>query len=104
MLRSQKRPVARFVIRTIATGAGTVMTSVAVFAIRGYQAMIRPWLVGACKFHPTCSEYAVEALHTHGPWRGAWLAVRRLARCHPFSPGGLDPVPEPESRGSSAAT
>ncbi len=61
--------------------------------IRCYQAMIRPWLIGSCKFYPTCSEYAAEALHTHGLWRGGRLAARRLFRCHPFGPGGIDPVP-----------
>jgi putative membrane protein insertion efficiency factor len=71
-----------------------VVTVAAVFLIRCYQAMIRPFLIGACKFHPTCSEYAIEAFYTHGPWRGSILAVRRLVRCHPFSPGGIDPVPE----------
>lgn len=61
--------------------------------IRCYQAMIRPWLIGSCKFYPTCSEYAAEALHTHGLWQGGCLAARRLIRCHPFGPGGIDPVP-----------
>jgi putative membrane protein insertion efficiency factor len=61
--------------------------------IRCYQAMIRPHLIGTCKFCPTCSEYAIEALRTHGLLRGSALAVRRILRCRPFSPGGLDPVP-----------
>lgn len=65
--------------------------------IRCYQGMVRPLLGGSCKFHPTCSEYAVEALHEHGFGRGLWLAARRLVRCHPFGRGGLDPV---EKRGS----
>lgn len=60
--------------------------------IRAYQGMVRPHLVGSCKFCPTCSEYAVEALTTLGFRRGAWIAVKRLLRCHPFSRGGLDPV------------
>ena len=64
--------------------------------IRGYQAMIRPLLIGSCKFYPTCSEYAIEALQLHGLWRGSWLAVRRICRCHPFTPGGIDPVPKPK--------
>lgn len=63
-----------------------------VFLIRAYQGMIRPFLVGACKFHPTCSEYAIQALHAHGLRRGLWLAITRVMRCHPFSPGGIDPV------------
>lgn len=63
-----------------------------VFGIRFYQAMIRPLLIGSCKFCPTCSEYAVEALQVHGPWRGSLMALRRIARCHPFTRGGIDPV------------
>lgn len=65
-----------------------------VFLIRCYQGMVRPLLVGSCKFCPTCSEFALEAIQTHGPWRGMGLAARRLLRCHPFSPGGIDPVPQ----------
>lgn len=61
--------------------------------IRAYQFAIRPLLAGSCKFIPSCSEYAVEALQRHGPWRGAWLSVRRVLRCHPWSRGGFDPVP-----------
>ena len=57
--------------------------------------MIRPLLIGSCKFCPTCSEYAIEALRIHGLWRGSWLAIRRICRCHPFGPGGIDPVPDP---------
>jgi len=55
--------------------------------------MIRPHLIGTCKFCPTCSEYAIEALRTHGLLRGIALAFWRILRCHPFSAGGLDPVP-----------
>jgi putative membrane protein insertion efficiency factor len=61
--------------------------------IRCYQSVLRPLLVGSCKFYPTCSEYAIEALLKHGLWRGTLLALRRLLRCHPFGPGGYDPVP-----------
>ena len=68
-----------------------------VLVVRCYQGMIRPHLVGSCKFLPTCSEYAIEALRTHGPLAGTLLALRRLARCHPFTPGHLDPVPPPTS-------
>lgn len=65
----------------------------ALAAIRGYQLTLSPFIGGQCRFYPTCSHYAVEAIERHGPWRGGWLAVRRLGRCHPFHPGGVDPVP-----------
>ena len=64
-----------------------------VVAIRGYQRFISPGLPPACRFHPSCSAYAATAIERHGALRGLWLAVRRLARCHPFHPGGIDPVP-----------
>ena len=68
---------------------------IAVFLIRCYQAMIRPHLIGSCKFYPSCSEYGIEALQVHGICRGVILTVRRICRCHPFSAGGFDPVPLP---------
>lgn len=61
--------------------------------LKAYRYFISPWLGNRCRFHPSCSEYAAEALQKHGPWRGGWLAVRRLGRCHPFTSGGFDPVP-----------
>ena len=61
--------------------------------IRGYQLVIRPVLPRACRFEPSCSEYARLALIEHGFARGLWLAVRRIGRCHPFHPGGVDPPP-----------
>jgi len=61
--------------------------------VRGYQLTISPVLPPACRFTPTCSQYALEAIQRYGAVRGAWLATRRLARCHPFHPGGFDPVP-----------
>ncbi|MCP4247059.1 MAG: membrane protein insertion efficiency factor YidD [bacterium] len=61
--------------------------------IRSYQACLRPLMIGTCKFCPSCSDYAIEALQRHGLRSGVGLAVRRLIRCHPFSPGGIDPVP-----------
>ena len=61
-----------------------------------YQRAVSPWLPPACRFAPTCSEYARLALLDHGLPRGAWLAVRRLACCHPFHPGGYDPPPARE--------
>ena len=61
--------------------------------IRGYQRYISPALPPACRFTPSCSQYALEALTRHGMLRGGWLALCRLARCHPFHRGGPDPVP-----------
>ena len=64
--------------------------------VRGYQWLVSPILPPACRFHPNCSAYAVEAIDTHGAVKGGWLMVRRVARCHPWNPGGYDPVPAPE--------
>lgn len=63
------------------------------FGIRGYRLLLSPVLGGHCRFVPSCSRYAEEAVQNHGPWRGTWLTVKRLARCQPFSRGGYDPVP-----------
>ncbi len=60
-----------------------------------YRRALSPLLPGSCRFSPTCSAYAAEALRTHGLLRGGWLAARRLLRCHPWRAGGLDPVPPP---------
>lgn len=60
-------------------------------SIRFYQLFISPWLPRACRFKPTCSQYAVLAIHRHGPFVGAWKAAGRIVRCHPWSEGGWDP-------------
>jgi len=62
--------------------------------IGAYQLCISPLLGPRCRFIPSCSAYGAEAIGRHGPWRGGWLTVRRLARCHPFTPCGCDPVPD----------
>ena len=69
------------------------MTKVALLIIRAYQVLISPLFPSSCRFAPTCSQYAAEALSRHGVWRGLGLTFRRLCRCHPFHPGGWDPVP-----------
>lgn len=69
------------------------MRAIAVFLIRLYQWTVSPLLGPRCRFHPTCSRYALEAITTFGVLRGGWLAVRRIGRCHPWHPGGFDPVP-----------
>ena len=61
--------------------------------VRVYQRLVSPLLPPSCRFYPSCSAYAVTALERHGAATGSWLAARRLARCHPFHPGGIDPVP-----------
>lgn len=69
------------------------MRALLIGAIRLYQWVIRPLIGENCRFHPTCSAYAIEAIARHGAGRGLWLAARRIARCHPWSAGGYDPVP-----------
>ncbi|MBC7822779.1 MAG: membrane protein insertion efficiency factor YidD [Candidatus Parcubacteria bacterium] len=65
--------------------------------VRGYRVFISPLLLPTCRFHPTCSHYAIEAIDQHGALKGSWLATRRICRCHPFNAGGYDPVPHRES-------
>ncbi|HEX8945148.1 MAG TPA: membrane protein insertion efficiency factor YidD [Gemmatimonadaceae bacterium] len=69
------------------------MRTFLVLLVRGYQVALSPLLPSSCRYYPSCSAYAIEALERHGALRGSWLAVRRIARCHPFRPGGYDPVP-----------
>jgi putative membrane protein insertion efficiency factor len=69
------------------------MKYIALGLIRFYQKMISPALPSACRFHPTCSQYGYEAIARYGFWRGGWMTVKRIGRCHPFHPGGYDPVP-----------
>jgi len=69
------------------------VAAVLLLPVRAYRRWISPFLPPACRFHPSCSAYAVEALTAHGAVRGSWLALRRLLRCGPWHPGGLDPVP-----------
>lgn len=70
------------------------MRTVLILLIRGYRYVISPLLGNHCRFHPSCSCYTQTAIERFGALRGGWLGLRRLLRCHPFAPGGLDPVPE----------
>ena len=69
------------------------LTRLLMGAVRLYQITLSPFLGGQCRFHPTCSTYALQALESHGPFKGAGLAIKRLLKCHPFHPGGFDPPP-----------
>ncbi len=69
------------------------MRSVLIFLIRIYRWTLSPWLGPCCRFFPSCSEYGMEAIRVHGCLRGVWMTAGRLLRCHPWHPGGYDPVP-----------
>lgn len=77
------------------------MKYVLIWLLKGYRFAISPLYGQVCRYHPTCSAYALEAVQTHGAIRGTWLAIRRVGRCHPWAAGGLDPVPPPNNRTSS---
>ncbi len=87
MAPSGARPADR--VPTVRAPAALLM-----IAVRGYRLLVSPLLAPRCRHLPTCSEYALEALGAHGAARGAWLTLRRLARCHPWGTSGYDPVPE----------
>jgi len=75
------------------------MSRLLIGLIRIYQRFISPYKPRTCRFYPTCSHYALEAIQVHGALRGSWLATRRVLRCHPLNPGGFDPVPPKQSAG-----
>jgi len=79
------------------------MKTLLVWCLRGYQLLLSPMLGPRCRFYPSCSNYAIEALRVHGAARGSWLAARRVCRCHPFNDGGFDPVPPKGARESHSA-
>ena len=75
-----------------------MMQSLLIGLVKGYRLLLSPWLGSACRFEPTCSRYALGALESHGAAAGTYLTIARLARCHPWCDGGLDPVPEDKPR------
>jgi putative membrane protein insertion efficiency factor len=92
------RPASSDCARTFRRAADRFLACMVVGVIRLYQTCARPLLGGSCRFFPTCSEYAVEAMRIHGTGRGALLTIRRLLRCRPFGPSGYDPVPPVAAR------
>ncbi len=76
-----------------ATSSMTLAGRVLALPIIAYRRWVSPGLPARCRFYPSCSAYALEAIARHGALRGIWLAIRRIGRCHPFHPGGYDPVP-----------
>ena len=78
------------------------MRRVLIGIIRAYQLVLSPFMGRQCRFEPTCSCYAIEAIKRHGSVRGGWMGVKRICRCHPFSPGGYDPVPELDAQAPAA--
>ena len=89
------RPALRALLK-LSVGAASgrpVAIAIALGLIRAYQLIISPLFTGSCRFLPSCSQYAAEAVQRHGVLSGSWLAAKRVARCHPFCAGGHDPVP-----------
>lgn len=82
------------------SGEGNLLQSTAICLIRMYQLILSPFLAAllgpgfGCRFYPTCSQYAIDAIKSYGALKGGWLAVKRLLRCQPFAQGGIDPVPQ----------
>ncbi|MBD8533292.1 MULTISPECIES: membrane protein insertion efficiency factor YidD [unclassified Massilia] len=79
------------------------MKTLLIWIVRAYRLVLSPMLGQNCRFYPSCSSYAIEALQTHGALRGSWLAARRLGRCHPWNAGGVDPVPPNRHKHSHSA-
>jgi putative membrane protein insertion efficiency factor len=78
---------------------GRAVAGLLLVLIRAYQVLISPLLGPCCRYLPSCSDYAADAIRIHGPLRGSWLALRRVSRCHPFHSSGYDPVPQGEESG-----
>ncbi|MCI5049284.1 MAG: membrane protein insertion efficiency factor YidD [Rickettsiales bacterium] len=73
------------------------MSKLLIGLVKLYQWVISPWFANVCRFQPSCSRYAIEALRLHGAWRGSYLAMRRILSCHPWGSCGIDPVPMPKA-------
>jgi len=80
-------------LKRVLKGTGRILRYLVIFAIRIYQNTLRLVFPPSCRFYPSCSEYAIEAFRKFGLIKGGWLSVKRLSRCHPFNPGGFDPLP-----------
>ena len=93
MLRSSVSSKHRWSLRFAADGVSTLSEACLLLALGVYQVLFRPMIGPGCRFAPSCSLYAAEAIERHGPLKGLLLAIRRLGRCHPWNPGGYDPVP-----------
>lgn len=74
---------------------GEMFKTLLIKLVRGYQLLISPFLGNNCRYMPSCSAYTIEAMEKWGPWRGLWMGIRRVGRCHPWHAGGYDPVPDP---------
>ncbi|MGY8613602.1 membrane protein insertion efficiency factor YidD [Bacillus velezensis] len=74
------------------------MKTIMIAFISGYQKFISPLTPPSCRFYPTCSQYGIEAVKTHGALKGGWLTLKRILKCHPFHPGGVDPVPDKKQK------
>lgn len=77
------------------------MKKLFIIIIKFYQKFISPLTPPSCRFYPTCSHYGIEAIEKHGAIKGSWLAIKRISKCHPFHPGGFDPVPDKKTPSSS---
>ncbi len=78
------------------------MKRLLIMLVRGYQLLISPVLGSNCRYMPTCSAYTIEAMEKHGAFKGVWMGIKRVGRCHPFHEGGYDPVPDPKKKETDA--
>lgn len=90
--------------RAMPDAVSALMRRFLVGIVRGYRLLLSPWIGAGCRFEPTCSLYAIEAIERHGPAAGSYLAARRILRCHPGCAGGCDPVPERWNRRGGASS